>query len=236
MYALIESASGRLHNVPMPAPDLRKFAKTIRDPKILIAAGSVAGVMLACVCCGLVSSFLPSKPERGIVLTNGPESGNGLITFGNEVWKSTGETTFGGALIPGEIYLPLRGADGPTDERLLVLERAREDSGTIRKQLITQKRVGDRWIWNGLYQDWTEEGETMIATYVNGETEGECTHYFPNGKVLIREHRKAGKSHGLAERWWPNGQKQYEIEYNLGQEIWGKTWDENGVRTDRPAQ
>jgi len=69
-----------------------------------------------------------------------------------------------------------------------------------------------------------------------GEPEGEWTHYFPDGKVEIVTRYKAGREHGLSERWWPNGQKQYQIEFNSGQEIWGKTWDEHGNRTDRPGR
>lgn len=211
--------------------------KHILDHKhrpLLIAGGiSAAVVTLAgtCLCCGAISWLRASgTSEEQVAFSHAPggrDEGDN-ITFDNEVWKTRGERHAVPGGMAGLIFYPIFDGGEHKGDRLLVLQR---ESGTIRKQIFVQRQFDGGWKEHGLYQDWTDSGESMIRRNVEGQPEGETTHYFPNGKVLIHEHYKVGKLHGRSERWWPNGKKQYEIEYNLGQEIWAKVWNEDGTPT-----
>jgi len=155
-------------------PDL----KALSDPKfrpLIVAVGICvpAAMLLAsgCLCVGGCLLYRGSTPERDLVFTNGPEYGSGdTITFDNDVWKSTDEITFGVGLIPGRIYRPVLAEDERLNDRLLVMQRKPDDPGTIRRQLITERLIAEKWVRNGLYQDWTRDGETSIVRYVGGGT------------------------------------------------------------------
>lgn len=82
---------------------------------------------------------------------------------------------------------------------------------------------------HGLEETWWDPpNDRMISHYVNDVQEGDFCVY-QNERLVLKEFFVNGKRHGLAQRWWPSGAKQYEIIYSFDVELEAKLWNEDGT-------
>ena len=73
--------------------------------------------------------------------------------------------------------------------------------------------------------------------WVNGRKDGVSTRWFSNGIKMYERNYNEGKWHGTVTRWWPNGQKMYVRAYTQGKRS-GKeaTWRSDGTPIDQTGQ
>ena len=73
--------------------------------------------------------------------------------------------------------------------------------------------------------------------WVNGRKDGVSTRWFSNGIKMYERNYNEGKWHGTVTRWWPNGQKMYVRAYTQGKRS-GKeaTWRSDGTPIDQMGQ
>jgi len=73
--------------------------------------------------------------------------------------------------------------------------------------------------------------------WVNGRKDGVSTRWFSNGIKMYERNYNEGKWHGTVTRWWPNGQKMYVRAYTQGKKS-GKeaTWRSDGTPIDQSGQ
>lgn len=88
-----------------------------------------------------------------------------------------------------------------------------------------------------------EEGDfvSLDEGWVDGKKHGVSTRWFSNGIKMYERNYNGGKWHGTVTRWWPNGQKMYVRAYTEGKRH-GKeaTWRSDGtpinLSTTKPSQ
>ena len=73
--------------------------------------------------------------------------------------------------------------------------------------------------------------------WVNGRKDGVSTRWFSNGIKMYERNYNEGKWHGTVTRWWPNGQKMYVRAYTQGKRS-GKeaTWRSDGTPIDQTGK
>ena len=89
------------------------------------------------------------------------------------------------------------------------------------------KKDGKRCLWYG-------DQLTDRYSIKNGELEGLCETWYPNGQMEARMNFKNGKLDGLCETWHPDGKREGRSYYKDG-ELHGlsKVWDRNGKLIER---
>ena len=85
-------------------------------------------------------------------------------------------------------------------------------------------------IENGDKGDFVSQDEA----WKNGRKHGVSSRWFSNGIKMYERNYDEGKWHGTVTRWWPNGQKMYVRAYTQGKRV-GKeaTWRSDGTPIDR---
>lgn len=63
---------------------------------------------------------------------------------------------------------------------------------------------------------------------VNGYQEGIQRQWYLNGQLKTEHSMKNNIYHGFARSWYENGALRFEAEYNMGNEIWSKSYNDQG--------
>jgi antitoxin component YwqK of YwqJK toxin-antitoxin module len=63
---------------------------------------------------------------------------------------------------------------------------------------------------------------------VEGYQEGIQRQWYQNGQLKTQHVMRGNIYHGLAKSWYESGVPRYEAEYDMGKEIWSKSYNENG--------
>lgn len=63
---------------------------------------------------------------------------------------------------------------------------------------------------------------------VNGYQEGVQKQWYPNGRLKTEHGMQNNIYHGLAKSWYESGVLRFEAEYEKGNEIWSKSYNEKG--------
>jgi len=83
-----------------------------------------------------------------------------------------------------------------------------------------------------------ESGEYVSSdeSWLDGRKHGKSSKWFTNGVKMYERNYNRGKWHGTVTRWWPNGQKMYVRAYSYGARH-GKeaTWRSDGTPITLPA-
>lgn len=83
-----------------------------------------------------------------------------------------------------------------------------------------------------------ESGEYVSSdeSWLDGRKNGKSSKWFTNGVKMYERNYNRGKWHGTVTRWWPNGQKMYVRAYSYGARH-GKeaTWRSDGTPIILPA-
>jgi len=69
---------------------------------------------------------------------------------------------------------------------------------------------------------------TAESNFVNGYQEGIQKIWFQNGQLKIQFEMMNNINHGIVRSWFENGSLKYEAEYNMGEIIWSKKYNEEG--------
>jgi antitoxin component YwqK of YwqJK toxin-antitoxin module len=94
---------------------------------------------------------------------------------------------------------------------------------------------GQEWTNHGIELRWDHDrdGTQVVfeSPYSMGQLNG-TARVWRDGKLAFRREYQMDKQHGLSEGWYQNGQKQYESVYQLGKEVSGKSWREDGTQAN----
>jgi antitoxin component YwqK of YwqJK toxin-antitoxin module len=66
------------------------------------------------------------------------------------------------------------------------------------------------------------------SNFLNGYKEGIQKVWYQNGQLKTEHGMKNNIYHGLAKSWYENGVLRFEAEYDMGKEIWSKSYNEQG--------
>ena len=110
---------------------------------------------------------------------------------------------------------------------------------TYRYGLLYQKFSDNPFSGRIVTIDKGDKGDfvSQDEAWVNGRKDGVSTRWFSNGIKMYERNYNEGKWHGTVTRWWPNGQKMYVRAYTQGKRS-GKeaTWRSDGTPIDQTGQ
>lgn len=66
------------------------------------------------------------------------------------------------------------------------------------------------------------------SNFMNGYFEGIQRVWYLNGQLKTEYRMKDNIYHGFATSWFENGVLRFEVEYNMGEEVWSKMYNEQG--------
>lgn len=105
----------------------------------------------------------------------------------------------------------------------------REGEAVYARILNVQLLKNDRWINHGESASWCLDGSRSQSHYANNQLHGLRRVWYANGQLHLEEEWFEGFEHGRARGWYENGRPQYDVRYNMGKEVEGKSWKEDGT-------
>lgn len=128
---------------------------------------------------------------------------------------------------------------GKTSDDAYQVSASEYDNNFVsRYGLLYLKASNDPFTGRILTVDSGESGEFVSSdeSWSNGKKHGKSSKWFSNGIKMYERNYQEGRWHGSVTRWWPNGQKMYVRAYTNGVRHGSEaTWRSDGTPLSLPS-